>query len=113
MLERNMRKAHIELWQWLHDNPELDKHQWPGWRGNGGRRRRAHGLCYACELESQRAVKFGAVGEGNCEFCPLDASVSQARYGEHTTCGIFWRWNESKDEAERRELAAQIRDAWR
>jgi hypothetical protein len=30
MTEQEYKAAHIELWQWLYDNPREDKEDWPG-----------------------------------------------------------------------------------
>lgn len=90
--------AHKEMWNWLSENPESDKYDWPGWEWNGGTHKREHNYCFAC----------GAC-EGFCRECPLPWSTE---YTEKAFClmegTLFTRWAKCKNTTERSPLALQI-----
>ena len=56
---------HVELWEWLAENPDSDKYDWPGW--SEFKLYPAQG-CFACEY-----VK------SNCDKCPLDWDICLSR----------------------------------
>lgn len=58
--------AHKELWNWLADNPNKGKINWPGWKRNGGIYD-AMGSCFACEYDKQCGTSFF----DSCEKCPI------------------------------------------
>ena len=56
--------AHKAMWYWLSKNPKKNKHDWPGWRYNGGDLDGGINECFACEY----AVCDGRI---DCARCPL------------------------------------------
>ena len=56
--------AHKALWDWLSKNPKKNKHDWPGWRYNGGDLEVGINGCFACES----TVCDGRI---DCARCPL------------------------------------------
>lgn len=102
-----MHAAHDELWTWLADNPDKSKEDWPEWEGHtvytgiyNNTNINAH--CFLCEAM-----------RGNCEACPLTQDI----YPECTASGSLYNlWRHAKRSEHyriARELALQIRDAWR
>jgi hypothetical protein len=97
MTEAEYKTLHIELWQWLYDNPGKPKQAWPGWEEHEDSIHR----CFACDFAS------------DCVHCPLDKEIMRGcnPYLKHSKAGAFLLWCESNycDT----EAAALIRDAWR
>lgn len=89
--------GHKELWQWLVNNPMMEKEDWPGWDYNGGTYDRAMLICFACEYDKQLG--------NTCECCPLVWKYIHCKNGSE-----YERWDDSWDSTERSQLAAQIRD---
>jgi hypothetical protein len=106
MTNAEYKAAHIEMWQWLYDNPEKNKKDWPGWNFNGGQYTFNVSLCFACVLATERSTDIP------CAYCcPLDQNVMKG-------CGDdspYAKWHDvAKDDATtRQKYAALIRDAWR
>jgi hypothetical protein len=86
--------GHRELWDWLAETGgNFDcKRDWSGW---GGYDRRAGDACFACEIA------------GNCSFCPIE-------WPNELICNdsgsLYDDWDKEGDPAERKRLAAEIRD---
>ena len=65
-------KNHRIMWNWLADNPDKNKEDWPGWEMNyddlfsGGEQN----FCFLCGYVSNTP-------EGECFNCPLDWGVSE------------------------------------
>ena len=60
-----LKKLHRELWQWLADNPGMEKEDWPGWDREG----EAMNDCFACEaagLYNKDPLL------SDCRKCPVD-----------------------------------------
>ena len=67
--------AHKELWNWLAENPDEEKEDWPGWQVNGGKHGECENNCFACEY---------ALSEGhNFEYAP---------------CALIWRDHDERFE---------------
>lgn len=99
-----MRAAHYDLWTWLADNPDKRKEGWPGW-AEKCYKYDGHSIstgCFLCE-----AMK------GDCRVCPL----TQGDYPECCASGsLYDLWKHARRIGHyrtARELALQIRDAWR
>ena len=56
--------AHMALWNWLSNNPEEDKINWPGWKHNGGVYSKVANYCFACEY-AKHANRI------ECDECPV------------------------------------------
>lgn len=89
---------HQELWNWLADNPERNKEDWPKW----GYMPEVQGDCFACEYST--ASKIDTISE--CpEACPFIWPVSvwclapTSLYAQYRGCS---------DMKKRAELARQI-----
>lgn len=54
---------HKELWNWLAENPQQRKDDWPRWEKNGGDIEYISSYCFACEYVDSL--------KQNCEACPL------------------------------------------
>jgi hypothetical protein len=104
MTESEYKALHIELWQWLYDNPGEGKGDWPRWIRNGGDIENAFILCFACAFANASSRGF------YCRSCPLDQRIMK-------TCDVeesaYVKWIRSYRHESRREYAALIRDAWR
>ena len=93
---------HRELWQWLGDNPLMDKEDWGRWVDNGGNVPMCDSDCFACSYNYDR---FDAItNECDCSLCPLQWS------GKDCTASEFRRWERSRSDEERTRLAYAIRD---
>lgn len=95
--------GHKELWDWLAQNPDKHKCDWPGWVYNGGEHI-ATGGCFACEYVYSHGI-------GDCENCPL-VWPNDVRCDDITPYGssLYYKWDDEKDLKKRSELARQIRD---
>lgn len=60
--------AHKELWNWLANNPDKKKSEWPGWKRNGGKYKHQANFCFACGYASSDDSM-----DDDCEFktCPF------------------------------------------
>jgi hypothetical protein len=94
--ERAYRSAHRKLWDWLADNPDKDKTDWPGWSFNGGTYPYVPALCFGCEYTR---------GRGQCESCPC--LIDRQCCG-----GAYARWYDADNRSTRRKYALLVRDAW-
>jgi len=77
--------AHKQLWNWLADNPEMDKGDWPGWKQNGGEFFSPYSYCFACDDSNI---------EDGCGECPLDTDTDPDNDFDSTFClgGLYWKW---------------------
>jgi hypothetical protein len=77
-----MHEQHQALWNWLADNPEKNKMNWPGW-GEGYQRDDVLNQCFACEYaENQHG------GCNNGRNCPIDWPGEHCQNG-----GLYSQWN--------------------
>lgn len=91
--------AHRELWNWLADNPEKNKWNWPGWETYGN----PENGCFACEYIKN--VPY--VTKCNC---PL---IWPENYTEDANecmgaLGIYRVWDSSGNSGHRASLARTI-----
>jgi hypothetical protein len=92
--------GHRELWDWMaKTGGDLNsKDNWPGW---GGYDRKAYSSCFACELACELMCQDRA-------NCPVEWPDGTCHDGIHAI------WCHERDPAERKRLAAEIRDLpWR
>lgn len=134
------KERHRRLWQWLSDNPSMEKKDWPGWKcednlwptslygylepvcGGIGFKSAVH--CYACAIAYIRYCTKDTYGREKCDYCPCDWGSDEwdsPIMCEHADA-LFDQWNNlymlpgDYDEttlAQRSSFAAQIRDLWR
>lgn len=91
--------AHKALWNWLAENPHMEKEDWPGWEENGGHFS-AWSDCFACDYDIDSPLAL-------CGACPLDWGVFS-----HTYCcksAAYGQWcDEELGTKLRSDLARQI-----
>lgn len=93
--------AHKALWNWLSENPDKEKSDWPGWEWNGGKHKDTRtNLCFACMYDNEI--------EGYCYNCPLDWPNGMECVSDDDS--LYPNWHFCQDLQRRAELAAQIRD---
>lgn len=61
-------KEHRQMWDWLANNPDKDKHDWPGWSKHGMFVPMYH--CFACSFASNFRPECHAYPD-RCVYCPL------------------------------------------
>lgn len=72
MLTRNQAiRGHRKLWRWLAENPFAYKHEWLGWKRNGGSHEECRSSCFLCECAVHNR-KNGII------VCPLDWSPGES-----------------------------------
>ena len=114
---KNLKKLHIELWQWLVDHPGADKANWPRWEFNGGNIQYIISKCFACyraELNPNSLTNL-------CSCCPIFIKAGRCSYDN----SAFGEWEDlmevsNLDEqldnpefvAKLKMYAGIIRDAW-
>ena len=59
-------KKHREMWNWLAENPDKGKAQWPGWESN----ERAKNNCFLCAY-------IYKIEDDSCKNCPLDWGITE------------------------------------
>jgi hypothetical protein len=84
---------HVELWQWLIDNPAKDPQQWRRWKFWGG------------NITPPKNWRFGCVV--NREQC--------VRCGMKNICdeNIFAKWRDATTQVDKIKYAEIIRDGWK
>ena len=99
LTKKRALKLTIELWQWLYDNPDYEKCDWPGWWRNGGSYD-AVCNCFACEYA------FNSL-KGSCFKCPL-LPLWPGGCIEETS--LYCQWTKTKDRELRKKYAKSIID---
>lgn len=100
----NYRDLHIELWDWLINNPGKEKSHWPRWEENGGDIPGVSCDCFACQHDDD----YGSASCGNCPIVwPGGGDCMKMDNGRK---GVFLLWEESKNMRARKRLAELIRD---
>lgn len=96
---------HKRLWNWLADNPDKGKSDWPEWEDNTGTIKSQYNDCFACQ--------FGRRGNNNGDcigYCPLvwpDNHIDDCDDCMGTS-GLFYKWDECAVGPQRSELAREI-----
>lgn len=98
-------QAHVNLWNWLSENPDQQKLAWPGWKDIPFKPLHS---CMACHFAAH-VSPTGSVHPNRCKYCPLEWPGGVA-CTDTTEQSLHDRWLETDDLEERAELAARIRD---
>ena len=107
MTEQQLRALHIELWQWLYNNPSKTVREWPGWYADTG-------TDFLMRVVLQWQGNFACVVAGGpCLTCPLDQNVMHGCRRGYKTKAAYVRWENAGCIATRKKYAALIRDSWR
>ena len=93
-------RLHRELWDWLYENPEKGKDDWPRWEFNEGKIKEVENDCFLCEL----AMRDGVV---ICEKCILSPIPYKPVFC--LNC-LYDRWHNAETNKTRKKYAAIIRD---
>ena len=64
LTRKRATRLHRQLWNWLADNPDKSKSEWPEWEWNGGKIQRMVADCPACEFASTKS-------DFECSICPV------------------------------------------
>jgi hypothetical protein len=104
-LRTRLRELHRELWQWLADNPDKGKTDWPGWKRRSedpeiDEAYRHASCCFSCLCAGFEKILR------TCRKCPCDWGARRCGPGH------YGRWLCSPDPAARRRYALRVRDAW-
>lgn len=89
------RTAHQELWNWLAENPDCYKSEWPGWHHYAAKK----DDCFACETANAIRPRYARL----CVYCPLQWPKGKPCYN-----GLYAIWQISEDPRIRRSLARYI-----
>jgi len=93
---------HRELWNWLAENTEYEKKQWPGWKNI---HEHIEDLCFACKLAGTIQEKYKERRYHLCNYCPLE-------WPNHKICAIsnslFQKWKRTYVPKEKKKFALQI-----
>lgn len=97
MTRREGIKLHREMWRWLAENPDKNKHDWPRWGHNGGDiDNDIPTLCFACKITGEYGCKYNpCVFVWRGEFCTGKKSE-------------FWKWFIAKQDRWRTYWAKKI-----
>lgn len=91
LTKKQAYKLHYELWDWLYNNPNKHKWNWPKWEYNGGKVKTTQLDCFLCEI-------YGFKYQNECQGCPLDPFS-------------YWNdWQEAKTPKTKKKYAKLIRD---
>lgn len=108
---QGLAAAHYELWNWLADNPDKDKPEWPGWEKTGSSdgvydNTEVFSYCFLCEA-------MYASYASPCSHCPLNNDALDDCLDSNSLYMQWRRAQSAKDYATAKELALKIRDIWR
>jgi hypothetical protein len=104
MNEAELKAAHEALWNYLSENPDERKEDWPGWNSKNdlyGEIFEDYNACFACYYDNMQDGMFC------CDDCPLQI----AKCGNEKS--PWKKWCRAGSEKTRKKYAAMIRDAWR
>lgn len=94
-LTKAIKQKHYDLWDWLYNNPAMEKDDYPKWHKNGGKLTRPYNTCFLCEIYLV------------CGICILTIkSGTMCRHGSNW----FSKWNKAKTTRTRKKYAKLIRD---
>ena len=107
-------EEHKRLWNWLSENPEAKKCDWPEWEKYGHLR----GRCFAWDFDDAFTEKEDEdeddTGAHGCIFCPL--SKNSAPVTVACLEGLYYRWGtapvENKPMLALKIANLPLRDDW-
>lgn len=88
---------HKDMWNYLYENPNKNKKDWPRWKRNGGDIKIVIGNCFACKYD----YKFN----GTCDHCPFNIDINKTCLND-----LYIEWCHNNNLEKRKQLAKQIRD---
>lgn len=109
---KTLHEWHIELWNWLADNPTKEKGDWFNLKYNGLYKNEVHCECFACQLANYESFSWD-----NCKKCPIkwgnEVTGQIDMYclsdiNESSIDTLFDKWILEKDLQQRSEYARQI-----
>ena len=77
---------HKKLWNWLAENPDMEKSDWPEWVFNGGSVEEVEQLCFACQYTTTPNGRFDS-----CSNCPVIWKKNKGLY--HCINHEFGEWD--------------------
>jgi len=51
-----LRELHIEMWNWISENPGKNKQEWGGWKVNGGTQKELPNDCFDCLYDERHTL---------------------------------------------------------
>lgn len=101
--EEQLKALHVALWQWLADNPDMRKPDWPEWQERYGRVAYAPHYCFACEAATTPMGK-------DCKKCPCEWGVVHCDDND----AAFMKWvMATRNMEDRTKYALQVKNAWK
>ena len=88
-------KLHKKLWNWLFQNPEKMKSDWPLWKSNKGMIENVKDDCFACVVDWLYNRKYiNKTYYPTCSSCPVDST----KYAKTLCIGgaPYFRWCRAK-----------------
>ena len=103
MKKEDYIKSHIELWDWLAENPDKEKDDWPGWERFDFDESYLEELsyCFACMYDAEKGGDYCV----NCLFEWPDNYRCEDSYDSP-----FVKWQNAKQNKTRTKYAKQVRD---
>ena len=105
LTKKEALKIHQDLWNWLSQNPDKEKRDWPEWIINGGSTIYCQNNCPACEYNEQRESATMYCGSACIIAWPAGGGC---QWINNTSHEIYNQWYYGKDPKLRASLAAQI-----
>ena len=115
--KEELKQLHFELWDWLVNNPNETKNEWPKWEELPSVT--DYCSCFACAVVNNK--------EGNeynnrfCVGCPLQVPTNELTkdLSDDYICslvaatGVFDKWRDTEELSRKVEYAKIIRDSWK
>lgn len=101
MTEKEYISLFREIWEWLSENPEKEKNDWPRWKINGGDVEMCISDCPLCEWVN---ITYGNLKDCK-DKCPIIWNNDSFC---HYTTGLFWKWTSVRNNEEKRRIAKEI-----
>ncbi len=87
-----------ELWDWLAKNPDEIKSDWPQWKQNRGKYKKATHYCFACEYRIKIKKWKHECPDNSCIIpCFRGLSEDGDGYSCYDEKSSFQKWNEGID----------------
>ena len=102
--KKTNREKCIEMWEWLAENPDLDKGDYFTMKGIN-RMLRPNGYCYACQ-----EVRDVYGNEASCGCCPIDWTGFGCGGGCQRQGSVYDAWEEGSASAQ--DVLGYIKRSW-